>query len=172
MTELDSPIYVLADITAAAGAKSNTLHNWFHRGLISLGRDDKPAAVAGATSLVTGRTALAFGIALVLAKHEVPIERAVRAGKLFANTGADGRKPGFLFAGPDVVDTWIIFSKGQDREEIDCSIVPYTKPMQPEDIIDHGSYGINSCDYFQVFPLLGIVLRLRQKLGLPEDRGE
>jgi hypothetical protein len=171
MTELDSPIHTLADITAAAGAKPNTLHNWFHRGLLSLGAHDKPAAAAGATTLVTGRTALAFGIALVLAKHEVPVERAIHAGRMFANSGVEGRRPGFLFAGPDVVDTWIILSKGAGRETVECSIVAYTKPMQPEDIIQSGSYGINSCDYFQVFPLVGTVLRLRQKLGLPEDRG-
>lgn len=171
MSNLDQPTYTLSEVSAAAGAKPNTLHNWFHRGLLTLGPQDKPAAAAGATTLLTGRTALALGLAMVLSRQGVDVPTAITAGKLFANTGDEDRQPACLFAGADVLDTLLVISQPEGAERKDCNLVARTHGMPVEGLINSGSYGVTSCAWLTVIPLANTINSIRHKLGLPEDRG-
>lgn len=172
MSKMNAPIFTLTEVAAAAGTKSSTLRQWIFRDWFRLADADAPAHTAGATTLVTGRTALAMGVAVHLGGGVVPLELAVKAACLFAYTGAEeggtARLPGCLFDAPGIIDTLAVFSRGEGRNDWQTAILPKVAGMTLEDCIATGAYGITSTETLIVCPLASTVQALRIKLQINE----
>ena len=174
MDKMTAPTFTLAEVATAAGTKSTTLRQWLFRDWFKLDSSDAPAHTPGATTLVTGRTALAMGVAVHLGGSVVPLEMAMKAAVQFAYSGSDEseeangfvRRPGEIFDGAEVTDTLAVFSRGEGRNDWETAIVPKIDGMKLEDCINSGSYGINSLETLIICPLTSTVHALRTKLDL------
>lgn len=177
MDKMNTPTFTLAEVAIAAGTKSSTLRQWLFRDWFTLDAEDAPAHTPGATTYLTGKTALAMGLAVHLGGGVVPLELAVKAALRFAYSGTDEgqerhgliRRPGYLF---NADDTLAVFSRGEGRDDWQVAILPKVDGMTIEQCITSGSYGMSSLESLVVCPLFNAVTKLRNRLGLPEDRGD
>ena len=64
-----------------------------------------------------------------------------------------------------------MFSQGEGRTDWQTAILPKVDSMTLEQCLTSGGYGMASLGSLILCPLMSTVARLRQNLGLTEDRG-
>jgi hypothetical protein len=127
---LDQPIFTVAEAAEMAGIGSRTARTWISEGFIGW-RCDQLAAVAGATTILSVRSALAMAIAGKLTALGMSPGTACHAARSFTDTSnpleAPGhhRDPGECFADPftaiivyDDGDSRVVRSKGRQLDEV------------------------------------------------------
>ena len=98
MDNLAQPNFSIGRVALATGVKAETIRTWFKTGKISLGATDLDVPQEGLGRMLSGRTAIAIGIAGALTGlYEIKTEIAVNAAIKFAHVGDEHRDPGFLF---------------------------------------------------------------------------
>ncbi len=108
--DLDTPIFTLAEAAIGADLPRATAEKWIQREHFLLGARDRAASGRGVASLFTLRRVIQLAIAAKLSIWLEP-EKAAQAALLFTDYagGREGRQPGELHRGPNVL-TWLIVS--------------------------------------------------------------
>src|SRR5262249_27551711 len=88
-------MFTLEEAAEIAEVSPGTLNMQFARGVFAVGTEDKAAPRRGVPRLLSANTVLAIAIANALRRVGISLDRAARAGDMFAHTNMGlPRRPG------------------------------------------------------------------------------
>lgn len=157
---LSAARFTVGQIADATGISAHTIRDWYKRGAVTLGPDDRASAETTFARRLTARSAIMIAIVGALVSRGIAVKEAAYAAMEFAHSGDEDRDPGRLFADGS---TYLLVGAA------DCSVTQVLPTTPFEDVFADQLHGLEHLPIITALRLDELVDRVRVRLGLDRD---